>query len=246
MTELVRNFHDVGEPSVEQERRARRESRSVAVNETEAAFERDLDKFAETLAKLRLLEHADSTPKRIAEGLERIRYTAATALQGLRPLNLAHDSGQDLERKPFNWPLVQALSVGFTVARVRQWGGSSELEPPEDYPTRVIKALEELRDAADCAGTLHKPKRGNAVGRTPRQALREQIGKNYVRIYRSRFSRFPPKSASGKTVEWLRKLLVRLGEDGANADRLLGRAIDQARAAAKKNTRNRSRVKRAK
>jgi hypothetical protein len=163
-------------------------------------LKRDLQEFAPVALRLHDLPYADRTPSNVADGLEQVRKIADNALRSLRKLNLAHTAEQDIESKPFNWPLVQSLAQGLALRRVRL-GMVGDAEPDAGYPTEVLEALASLRDAAAEALMLERPQRGNATRRTTQQAQIAGAGTVFVGFYRRIFGAMPPKSDSGPAVD---------------------------------------------
>jgi hypothetical protein len=224
-----------GHGGVGKDARMRQKRGPQANPEAYALFQQDLDGFAKSFRTLRAVEHPNELRKNLRGDLRRVCSATARALKALELLDLRHAPGQDLEQKPFNWPTVQALEMGFFVSFVKGRGGADGGEPPESYPSGVIEALERLRDAAKCAlDELEKPKRGNNARRTSHLMNLDRIGKNFVLYYRSRFKDFPPKSSTGPAVDLLQRLLADLGFASVDSAPLLRRAVEAAERAAKR------------
>jgi hypothetical protein len=219
-----------GHGGVGKDARMRQKPGPQADTEADALFQRDLDELAKFFRTLRESEHPNELPKNLARDLRRIYSATDRALKALELLDLRHAPGQDLEQKPFNWPTVQALGMGFFVSSVKGRGGADGSEPPENYPSGVIEALERLRDAADCALELEGPKQGNHTRRASRQKWLNMIGKNFVSRYRNRFGVLPPVSSTGPAVDSLQRLLDDVGFlSPVDSATLLRRAVEGAR-----------------
>jgi hypothetical protein len=154
-----------------------------------------------------------------------VRRAATDALSALRKLKLEHTTAQDIETTPFNWPAVQSLQMGFAVRGTKQVTVGGDAAPAADYPTDVIRALADLRDAADEALLLEKPKRGNAPRRTAKQALIDAAGKAFVKHYQDAFGECPKISETGPAVVALEEFIEALGLFNLDAAALLRRSV---------------------
>ncbi len=202
-----------------------------ADTEADALFQMDLDGLAKSFRSLREVEHHNELRKNLRKALRRVYSATARALKALEPLDLRHAPRQDLEQKPFNWPVVQSLQMGFSTCFVKQRRRPPDgIELPENYPSGVIEELKRLRDAADRALELEGSKRGNDTRRASRQKWLNMIGKNFVSRYRNRFGVLPPVSSTGPAVDSLQRLLDDVGFlSPVDSATLLRRAVEGAR-----------------
>lgn len=164
-------------------------------------FKHSLLALAREIAALRSLEYAANSPTRVYADLVKLEKGMTRALKVLAELDLAHHEGQDLELDPFNWPAVQAIQCG---KFARQPG---ETDADATYPSRQIRDLTELRDAAQRAKALFKVHRGNSGQRSEQAFLADLVGKNFVRRHREHFGRAPPMSNTGDAVDLLAEAL---------------------------------------
>lgn len=204
----------------------RRRPAQPSTTERQRGFEEDLQWLAKTLKTLRAVKYADATPSTVASELKRIRKATTVLLQTLVSLDLEHDDGQGLQAKPFNWPTVQALQQGFALSRT-QSGRPTDAEPSSTYPTVVIAAIKDLRNAAEAALEVESLGRGNSSRRTSEQALIDDLGKNFVWAHHRHFGSFPSLSKSGPIVDRLQVLLYDFGLS-VDAAGVLRRAIERA------------------
>lgn len=195
-------------------------------------LKQELAELAPDLLRFHRVPYADRTPSDAADAVRTVRRIASDALTALQKLNLAHTEGQDIETTPFNWPVVQALQTGAFVGRVKRGRAGPEAAPADAYPTEVLHALAELRDAADEALRLEAPGRGNAPTRTAEQALIDAAGKSFVLRYRQAFGRFPPLSAADPAVDALEQFLEQLHVPDRDAVGVLRRAVEKQKRAA--------------
>ena len=189
-------------------------------------FEAEVLESARFICTVQSIDYADSTPAVLFKELSKIDKGVTKLLQVLLPLDLCHRTNQDLEVKPFNWPLVQSLQAFGPWPPAR-----SALANAPDYPTALIESLIELRDLARMAMQVEKPGRGNSSRRSERTHRIDMVSKNFVRLYRGQFNKMPPISKSGRVVDLVRRALEVAGVEGADAAEVLRSGVERAASA---------------
>lgn len=162
-------------------------------------FEQELEELAN---HLKVLPYVDHTQSALASDLKKVQRAAHEALKALQPLQIV-----DSPEAP-NFPLFLALLFGLN--RRRAANGLPPLNGT-DFPASVVKALMELKEAAETALVTNGPRRGNAPRRTERQAHIERAAMAFVIRYHAIFERWPPKSADGPVIYAMTRFLDRLG-----------------------------------
>jgi hypothetical protein len=166
-------------------------------------FKHSILAMARETAAFRSLKYAANSPTRVYADLVKLEKGMTRALEVLDKLDLAHHEGQDLELDPFNWPAVQAIQCGRYVLQP----GETETDADATYPSRQIRDLTELRDAAKLAKAMFKVHRGNSGQRSEQAVRADWVGKNFVRRHREHFGRAPPMSNTGDEVDLLAEAL---------------------------------------
>ena len=185
-------------------------------------FSKEMLALATAFHKVQTIPYADKTPTQVHAELERINSALTIALQTLLELDLIHEDGQDLEKKPFNYPLAAALGHGRAITSNADGTHKQEISA---YPTSTIQAIIELRDAARNYAPLIKSKRGNSSQRKTSSMQAAALARNFVFNYRARFSCMPPISKTGRVVELLNQMLIVCGNTHHDAAVLLKSSI---------------------
>ena len=167
--------------------------------------------IAETLVRIARLAYFDFQPKDQATKLSTILRATDHLLKLLSVLE--HEVGQDLEKTPFNAPLVQEIQMASHILNVEKRAAYD----PEDYPSNVIRSLRSFRATVAKAHAQIKPKRGNATSRKRNSSLKSDIAKNLVFQYRSKFGIFPATTTDGWAATLLNEIFQNhnLGDNGA-------------------------------
>lgn len=181
--------------------------------------------LAQSVARAESVEYAERTPTQIAGELRTVDRALTVALRALLPLGLEHEAGQDLETRAFNWPLVQSLQHWRSVAGASGGPFDATADDPA-YPTKLLRELMGLRDAAREALEREKPPRGNSAARNPVTRRADIIGRNFVWRYAQRFGKLPPVSKTGWVVELMGTALALAGvPETTSPDDVLRRSI---------------------
>lgn len=189
-------------------------------------FKREVVELAQFLKTIWALPYSDSTPALIHASLLKIDKALTVALQTLVPLDFRHQDKQDIEINAFNWPLAIELSDAHIM--LQQTGKPTEAGADFLFPSKVVRDMVQLRDAARYASSRVKPKRGNSARRTPRSAQVAQLGKNFVLRFRQRFGCLPPMSATGWVVDLMASAFSVAGIEGVDAADVLRRQVEKA------------------
>lgn len=190
------------------------------------AFEREVMEVAGTIRQAQAMKYADATPADVARDLDAIDKALTTALQVLGGLDLEHEQGQDLEARPYNWPVASALASNRWHLRLIA-GVEDNLAETEvhRYPSHVIEALRKMRNAARKAAAAERPGRGNSASRRESSKRAALVGMNFAARYLAEFRRLPPISQSGPAVDLLGRTLIAAGLDGEQAPAVMRRAV---------------------
>jgi len=217
-TRLQRSPHWRFEDGLMSKRRA-----DSAPDDRMRRFEQEVEELANHLKGRPYVDHTQSA---LASDLKKVQRAAHEALKALQPLQIV-----DSPEAP-NFPLFLELLFGLN--RRRAANGLPPLNGM-DFPASVVKALMELKEAAETALDTNGPRRGNAPRRTQTQALVERAAMAFVLRYHAIFERWPPKSTRGPCVDAMARFLERLGVNpDVDAAGVLRRAIDAEREAEKK------------
>jgi L-fucose isomerase-like protein len=189
-----------------------------------AAQDDRMRRFKQELAKradhLRVLPYVGHTQSELAADLKKVKRAAREALKVVHPLQIVDNP------EPINFPLFQALLIGLNRSRAKK-----KLPPMNgtDFPASAVSALIDLQEAAESALVTNGPRRGNATGRTEKQARIARAAMDFVLQYNAIFDDWPPKSSTGPCVDAMRDFLERLGykDEEADAADVLKRAVEK-------------------